>query len=249
MRKLKLRQGIASILLAGTILVTGASLVGCDDHPNENSTFIDTKKNKDNNTTNSTSKTFHPGEHIISKKIGNITEEDKNNKYNEITQIEYHEGYKCVGLGISVDTYSRSSSTFFDEACIVYINEYEVECKSTGVDEYGNAVYTDFGKSKSFKSSSYHEIDDEKEFAAGTHILAVPVKNPDDIDVQYTYHEGYELVDVALTGYWYTDNEAIAVYVNTQNVKCKKTWTNEDTGESEFHEFGTPIENNKTLIK
>ena len=31
MKKLKLRQGIASILLAGTILVTGSSLTGCSD--------------------------------------------------------------------------------------------------------------------------------------------------------------------------------------------------------------------------
>ena len=66
MKKLKLRQGIASILLAGTILVTGSSLTGCSDseYPNNNSTFIDKEYNDEDT---GKTKIFQPGEHIISK--------------------------------------------------------------------------------------------------------------------------------------------------------------------------------------
>ena len=39
------------------------------------------------------------------------------------------------------------------------------------------------------------------------------------------------------------------MYVNTEKVKCKKTGENKETGENEFHEFGKPVEKNKTLIK
>ena len=76
MKKLKLRQGIASILLAGTILVTGSSLTGCSDseYPNNNSTFIDKEYNDEDT---GKTKIFQPGEHIISKNTTEkITEED-----------------------------------------------------------------------------------------------------------------------------------------------------------------------------
>ena len=248
MKKLKLRQGIASILLAGTILVTGSSLTGCsEEYPNSNSTFVD-NNNEENK--NSKTKTFQPGEHIISKNITDeITEEDENNPYNEITQVEYHDGYKCVGLGVSVYVPYKGSTSSFDEASIVYINENEVECKSSGKDANGNDVYTDFGNPIGYKKVETKEIDDQKEFEIGTHILIIPVKSPDEKDVQYTFHEGYELVDIALTSDHHRGNEALAMYVNTEKVKCKKTGSNKETGESEFHEFGTPIENKKTLIK
>ena len=250
MKKLKLRQGIASILLAGTILVTGSSLTGCsDDYPNNNSTFVD-KDNNDDESTNSKTKKFHPGEHIMSKNITEkITEEDESNPYNEITQVEYHDGYKCVGLGISVYVPYKGSTSSFDEASIAYINEYEVDCKSSGKDINGNDVYTDFGNPKGYQKNEIKEIDDQKEFEIGTHILIIPVKSPEEKDIQYTFHEGYELVDIALTSDHHRGNEALAMYVNTERVKCKKTGSNKETGESEFHEFGTPIENNKTLIK
>ena len=57
------------------------------------------------------------------------------------------------------------------------------------------------------------------------------------------------MVDIALTSNHHRGNEALAMYVNTERIKCKKTGSNKETGESEFHEFGTPIGNNKTLIK
>ena len=249
MKKLKLRQGIASILLAGTILVTGSSLTGCSDseYPNNNSTFIDKEYNDEDT---GKTKIFQPGEHIISKNTTEkITEEDENNPYNEITQVEYHDGYKCVGLGISVYVPYKGSTSSFDEASIVYINENEVECKSSGKDANGNDVYTDFGNPIGYKKVETKEIDDQKEFEIGTHILIIPVKSPDEKDVQYTFHEGYELVDIALTSEVHNGNNALAMYVNTEKVKCKKTGSNKETDESEFHEFGTPIEKNKTLIK
>ena len=247
MKKLSLKQNIAPILLTGTMLVTGSSLTGCSvDYPNNNSTFVE-KNNKEENSKKT--KVFNPGEHIISKRINDITEKDENNPYNEIHQIEYHDGYKCVGLGISVRGAYKGRTTYFDEASVVYINEYEVECKSSGKDINGNEVYTDFGSPINFTKNTNKEIDDEKVFEIGTHILTVPVKSPEEADIQYTYHDGYELVDIALTGDHYRDNDAIAMYVNTEKVKCKKTNTNKETNESEFHEFGTTIEKNKTLIK
>lgn len=247
MKNIKLRKGISSILLAGVMLVTGSSLTGCsENYPNNNSTFVD-KEHKDEGTAKT--KIFQPGEHIISKRINDITESDENNPYNEINQIEYHEGYKCVGLGISVRTPYKGTTAFFDEGSIVYINEYEVECKSSGEDKNGNKVYTDFGKPINYTITENKEIDDEKEFEIGTHILTVPVISPEEADIQYTYHDGYELVDIALTGKTYRGNNAIAMYINTEKVKCKKTGSNKETGDSEFHEFGTPVEKNKTLIK
>ena len=190
MKKLKLRQGLTSVLLAGIVLITGSSLTGCSDseYPNNNSTFIDKEYNDEDT---GKTKIFQPGEHIISKNTTEkITEEDENNPYNEITQVEYHDGYKCVGLGISVYVPYKGSTSSFDEASIVYINENEVECKSSGKDANGNDVYTDFGNPIGYKKVETKEIDDQKEFEIGTHILIIPVKSPDEKDVQYTFHEG-----------------------------------------------------------
>lgn len=137
MKKLKLRQEITSILIARIVLITWLSLTGCSDseYPNNNSTFVD-NNNEENK--NSKTKTFQLGEHIISKNITDeITEEDENNPYNEITQVEYHDRYKCVRLGVSVYAPYKGSRSSFDEASITYIN--------------GNDVYTDFGNSKGYK--------------------------------------------------------------------------------------------------
>lgn len=255
MKKMKLRQGLTSVLLAGIVLVTGSSLTGCKyeepEYPNNNSTFVNKNENDgENEKTSDNTKIFKPGEHIISKSITDkITEEDEENPYNEITQVEYHDGYKCVGLGISVFAPYKSRTTRFGEASIAYINEREVKCKSSGKDINGNDAYTDFGNPIGYEKTENKEIDDQKEFEIGTHILIVPVKAPEETDIQYTFHEGYELVDIALTSEIHDGNEALAMYVNTEKVKCKKTGSNKETGKSEFHEFGTPIENKKTLIK
>lgn len=253
MKKINLRQGISSILLAGIVLVTGSSLTGCKyekpEYPNKNSTFINKDEN-DTENTNNTIEVFQPGEHIISKSITDkITEKDNDNPYNEITQVEYHDGYKCIGLGVSVYAPYRGSKTKFSEASIAYINEYAVECKSSGKDINGNDIYTDFGNPIGYEKVEKEENGTQKEFEIGTHILIIPVKSPKESDIQYTFHEGYELVDIALTSEKYEGNEALAMYVNTEKVKCKKTGENKETGENEFHEFGKPVEKNKTLIK
>ena len=237
MKKINIKQGISSILLAGTILVTGSSLTGCLNYPNKDSTFV----NKNANSFNTKTKTFNEGEHIISKPIPDLANKKLRNPYNEVHQIEYHEGYKCIGLGVFVEESEYHKS--YDEAKAVFINEYKVECELSGTDVFGNEVYSDFGKPVDFTKIEHDEVDDEKIFEIGTHILTVPVRAPKETNVQYTYHEGYELVDIALTGDSYYGSTSIAMYVNTEKVKCKKT------NKSEFLDFGKPVEKNKTLIK
>ena len=57
------------------------------------------------------------------------------------------------------------------------------------------------------------------------------------------------MIDIDVTRDNHRGNETLVMNVNTEKGKCKKTGSNKETGESEFHEFGTPIENKKTLIK
>ena len=83
MKKLELRQGLTSVLLAGIVLVTGSSLTGCKyektEYPNNNSTFVN-KNKSDEKIENTSDKTivFKPGEHIISKSIADkLTEKVK----------------------------------------------------------------------------------------------------------------------------------------------------------------------------
>ena len=88
-----------------------------------------------------------------------------------------------------------------------------------------NSIEQDFNYKALFflkGSDENKEIDDQKEFEIGTHILIIPMKSPDAKDIQYTFHEGYELVDIAFTSEVHNGNDALAMYVNTEKVKCKK---------------------------
>lgn len=242
MKKIRLRNKITVFLVTSTILISPFFLTSCKSMPNEHATFID-KSNEDNN--NENSKIFGIGEHTISKRINDPTENDSENTISGITQIDYHDGYKCVGLGISTAAQGKASTRFYD-AIVIYTNEYEVNCNSTGLDANGKYVYSDFGIPIDYTKIDSKEVDDEKEFMPNTHIITVPINIDDTEELQFTYHDGYEIVDVALTGHNYQYNEGIVMYVNTEPVKCKLSKTDE-TGKNYYCDFGKPIQAEKTL--
>ena len=167
-------------------------------------------------------KQFLPGEHIISVLIDSPLEEAQ--------QYEYHPGYKPVGIASA--TYGKSNSIDAG-SCMLYVNEYPVEAKSTGIKDE-QPFFGEFGTPIDYIKTELTERDDVIEFAPGEHIFSIPIDDPTDFNFQYDFHEGYEPIGITTASYGqsmdFTAGSCI-LYVNTETVECEVK------------------ENNKKLIK
>lgn len=158
---------------------------------------------------------FKAGEHIISTSI----ELDKNS----ICQIDYHDGYKLEG--ITIDSDGKTA---------IYTNIEDVWCTSQGKDANNNDVYNEFGEPEVYATSKdYYDIYE--------HTLAVPISNPSKKNLQYIYHEGYEVIDVAsyVSGKYETFGNGYIIYSNNVPVKCERDENDKCL------DFGTPITTEK----
>lgn len=226
---------LKALLLAGTILLTSSSLAGCSK---KNS------KDKDSNTkedsaiiVQDSTKYFDIGEHIISIPIDSDESSHLvpiHKVFSEVKQYEYHEGYKAVGIAVSCHAYS------YGGACIIYENEYPVECHSTSIDENGNSIYKDFGRPIDFQREETTKTSNTKDFNIGEHIISIPIKDPTSEAMQYEYHEGYEVIGIATSDYAYDFGGACILYVNTQSVTC--TITESSDNQELYLSFGIPLE-------
>ena len=217
-----------SMLLAIVIALTGQSLTSCVAK-NYNGNELECPETLENYE----KKEFNVGEHIISVPIKNPTQ--------EIKQYNYHEGYKVIGIATANYEYE------FGGACLIYANEYPVVCYSTSIDKNGNHIYGRFGQPIGYYKDETIKTPTTKEFHAGEHIISVPIDNPTQETNQYEYHEGYEVVGIATANYEYEFGGACILYVNTKNVTCTLTKT-EDNVEL-YLDFGAPTEktNSKKL--
>lgn len=215
---------LKAMLLAGAIALTGTTSTGCSSNSHNSDELITTEISQ-----NYESKVFNVGEHIISVPIKDPT--------SKIKQYDYHEGYKVVGIATS--NYEHT----FGGACIIYENEYPVECYSTSVDKNGTHIYENFGHPIDFYRGETNKTETTKDFNVGEHIISIPIKNPTSENKQYEYHEGYTVAGIATSKLGHTFGGACLLYVNTQPVTCTLT-KNEDNVEL-YLSFGTPIEKDK----
>jgi hypothetical protein len=189
----------------------------------------------------STKKVFETGEHIISVVI------DEPDNY--ISQFNGHDGYKCVGMGISA--YGQYGCSF-GGACLLFVNDEPVEAYANDMDYNGKFAYERFGTPINPTNEFNYVSDTEKVFNAGEHILAIQIfEDPTQDNFQYEAHDGYEIIDISTTAYGkygYAFGNAYVLYTNTVPVKCLITYTKEN-GEPECLAFGTPIEIDKPLEK
>lgn len=213
---------IKAMILA---LIMMASLSGCDK---EEAVENDNKEN---------TIYYNAGEHIISIPINEDVRHSN-------CQYEYHPGYEVVG--ISVSSYGYMDNTYAGGS-ILYVNTDEVLCTSNIVDDNGNYLYLNFGKPTNFVKT-----DDTnkpiKEFDIGEHIISVPIHNDARLDdYQYEYHDGYEVVGLALSSYGITDSNfggGVLLYKNVKPVNCS-------LNDSGYTSFGIPLEkeNSRLLTK
>lgn len=226
---------LCAISLA-TLLIAGC-LTGCSAKENKPNEIYGQIPTSDNQAVESTiiKKTFEPGEHTISIPINNPTQ--------EIKQFNYYPGYKCIGMSVA---YGGGYSKIFDGACLLYINEYPVEC----ISENGT-TFTSFGTPLNYENkTNITDVNGVKTFNEGEHIISIPIADPMNTNIQYQYYPGYELIDIAMASYGlysaYYAGGAI-LYVNTTPVQCTPTITEE--GICQYLTFGTPVELEKTLTK
>lgn len=220
---------LKAILLAGTIALTSAGLSGCSTKDNDRGELITIETY--NNYSGDRKKLFGVGEHIISVRV-------KGNPINSVRQYEYHDGYKVVGMSTSALGFSYSGT------CLIYENEYPVECSSNKKDANDNYVYSDFGQPIDFSRNETEQRESIKEFNAGEHIISVPINDPTKGAMQYQYHEGYEVVGIAAADYSRSHAGACVLYVNKQPVAC--TLTEIEDGKELYLSFGVPVEKEMT---
>lgn len=224
----KINAKLCAISLSGIIAMT--SLTGCSSKNTENNEQMSNIEMKT---------ILNPGEHIISIPIENPTK--------EIKIHDYYEGYKCVGMGTSA---YGGISGYHGGSCLLYVNEYAVECTASIVD--GKFIYNNFGSPIDFeKNESVPFSDGFQIYEEGEHIISIPIDDPTDANVQYQYYEGYETVDIAFSNYGetfgYYSGGAI-LYVNTVPVKCRIDYYDENN-KPKCLSFGTPIEEELRLTK
>lgn len=176
---------------------------------------------------------FDVGQHIISIPISS-----NQDVRSDIIQYDYYEGYEPVG--ISLTGYGKVEN-HFGGGSILYINVEKVLCTSNLVDQDGNYIYNDIGK------TIYHEEDNIedcsiKKFDIGMHIISVPITYDNRLENwQYPYHEGYEVVGIGSTAYGKLGNYfggGVLLYKNIVPVNCVKT-------KNGYSNFGIPIEYEK----
>jgi len=213
---------LKAMLVAGALAVSGATLTGCGEKYDGNERVFQ------ESTQEYGADLLDVGKHIISVPI-------KDPVYN-IMQYNYHPGYKVVGITSSSLLYT------FNGACLVYVNEYPVECNCTDVDKNGNRIYGKFGKPIGYERKET----DKNEFNPGEHIISVPIDDAPYYGItQFEYHEGYEVVGMASSSSGYFFDGGCVLYVNTVPVKC--TLTKVEDGKELYLSFGTPMEETKTL--
>ena len=225
---------LCAVALAGTLIL--GSLAACSN--TDNSQIFGQLPNTQTESVEQTptlSKTFEPGEHIISIPIADPTK--------EVTQHTHHIGYKCIGMGTS--TYGRLRC--FGGACLLYTNEVEVECVSTN-----NKTFTEFGTPLNYEKDTTVILEDgTKTFGIGEHIISVPISDPTDRNIQYQFYEGYEVLDIAISAYGDLEcfGGGVILYSNTVPVICTPTITKNNV--YKYINFGTPVEpeETRTLVK
>lgn len=217
---------LKSLILAGSIFLTSSSLVGCSS-----------SNNKDNETSIIQTETtiYDIGEHILSVPI----EEDIRTCN---FQYEYHPGYEPVG--ISLKAYGQIFNNYGGGA-ILYSNTEPVECCSIQTSSSDEFLSLDFGTPLSIKQTDEDKKEKIKEFGVGEHIISIPLTSDNSTDnIQYEYHEGYEVVGIATTSYGQRFNNfggGVILYKNITPVKCNLA----DNG---YTMFGIPFETEKTKI-
>lgn len=225
-RNLKIFKGartkLCALSLATTMLATGCGSSTSTDYQFDSSE----------------TKVFDVGEHIISIEIDNPTKENM--------QYDYHEGYKVVG--ISTTAYGQYGN-YFGHACLLFQNEYPVECIPTRKNETGELIYGDFGSPIDFVHSESKENSSSKEFAPGEHIISIPFEDFES-DVQYDYYDGYAVVGIAMSSYGkYSDYDGggCILYVNTEPVACVKE--KDEDGNIIYPSIGIVVEKDKIKTK
>lgn len=209
-------------MLALTTTLSLGMLVGCGEKEEVEVTILEMQP-----------KHFEIGEHIISIPIKEDVR-DKNCQY------EYHEGYEPVG--ISLTAYGRAAG-YFGSGSIIYANVTEVDCLYSQADKDGNPVYLDFG-TPTYENETENIVEGNiKEFGVGEHIISIPLKEDnEENNIQYEYHEGYEIVGIASTACGRSTRHfsgGVLLYKNIVPVKCINT----DDG---YTNFGIPTEMEKT---
>lgn len=225
----KLTKNGLVLLLAGTMIMT---FVGCS---NSYSDQDDLNKQESTIEQESTIK-FGVGEHIISVPIENDI------RYGNV-QYEYHPGYEPIGISVTAHGEYANS---YGGGSIMYSNVEEVECSSSQKDVQGMYLYSNFG-TPVYKDKKADDTDaDIKEFDIGEHIISVPIeKDNRHTNIQYKYHEGYEVVGIASSArgkYVNHYSGGVLLYKNTIPVKCTR-------GDNGYTSFGIPYEKDqvKTL--
>lgn len=218
----KLTKNVLVILLAGTMITT---FVGCS---NSYSDQDDLAKQEPTTQQESTMK-FDVGEHIISVPIY------QDIRYDNV-QYEYHEGYEPVGISI---TAHGEYANHYGGGTIIYSNVEEVECSSSQKDTQGMYLYSNFG-TPIYQDKKTDDTDyDIKEFGIGEHIISVPIEYDNrGANIQYKYHEGYEVVGTASSAHGKYANHyggGVLLYKNIIPVKC----TLDENG---YTSFGIPYE-------
>lgn len=212
---------LKAIALAGTLTVASSSLTGCGN--NDTVTI-----------TQDTTVHFDAGEHTISVPIS-----EKNDIREDNAQYEYHPGYEPIGISI---TAWGGVDNHFGGGAIIYANTEEVECSSNLVDSNGNYICTDFGTPTYYKDVKYNLNNSTKEFDIGEHIISTPISEDNRSEqIQYDYHEGYEIVGIATSAWGHYDNHfggGVLLYKNTTPVQCT-------LGDHGYTTFGIPVEMEK----
>lgn len=179
--------------------------------------------------------TFLPGEHIVSIKI----EEDLRDK---ITQHEYHEGYKPIGMASF--TYGRLGPSY-NGTIITYINTDIVKCKATEIKD-GKVEYGNFGTV--IEKRETKKSDNKKVLMPYEHIITVPIKiDSTHSTPEIDFIEGYELIGVEFVTYGRLScclDDGYALYINVVPVECNYNYEEEI---AKLNTIGTPVEEGKKL--
>mgnify|MGYP000935352907 CR=1 FL=1 len=225
---------LTSLIGPFIVVFGGVTLLGSCQMALKQKTIDEKNPSTSFNESESETREFLPGEHIISVVIDSPLDNAK--------QYKYHPGYKPVGIATATHGKYDSSDS---GSCILYVNDYTVEAKSTGIKD-NEPFFGEFGIPTDYVQTETVESDTIIQFAPGEHILSIPIDDPTDFNVQYTFHEGYEPIGIATASYGQYDDESAGsciLYVNSENVEFEKQ------DDNVYVEFGKVKEEPKTLTK
>lgn len=227
---LKVTKKLKKILVLATLGTLTLSTTGCSRTNAIESEEI-VQENK---------KTFQPGEHVIAVVI-----KDRSVRPTvKIVEYQAHAGYEPIGISATAygrDNYHPGASH------ILFRNTEEVIVEPTEITADGKYLYEDFGVPTNKKEQEARkETDTTIEYLPGEHIISIPYYGYSSKNMQFEYHDGYEIIGIANSSYGMSnqqDNRGCILYVNTEKVKVKK-----DISKDELP-FGTPLEEEKVLEK